>query len=91
MEDQEKKTYILYYQRKLEFSFQFEIFGSLIQTTYKSTNMFTQTYLITQNWIHFRQFHWPIDFVEHVRRTNSGQSKDFNSPVRQKVLHQQPW
>ena len=37
--------------------------------------MFIQTYLITHNWIHFRQFHQPMDFVEYVRRTSLGQSK----------------
>ena len=37
--------------------------------------MFAQTFLITQTWIHFRQFHWTMDFVKHVRRTSSSRLK----------------
>ena len=52
----------------------------IVPNNAKRHEVFAQTYLSTQNWIHFRQFHWPmgfhfrqfywpLDFVKHVRRT----------------------
>ena len=37
-------------------------FFKLPETRFKGTKFFARKYLITQNKIHFRQFHWPMDF-----------------------------
>ena len=43
----------------------------MTQTRYEGTNVFARKYLITQNKIHLRQFHWPKVFGEQY----SGQLK----------------
>ena len=47
----------------------------LPQTMLKKHESFAQTYLITQNWMHFRQYHWLMDVADLFGATLFGSIK----------------